>query len=513
MPLPQILSQLRKRPRQDPSSTTVGQLGSSSPIEIVHYDDMHPFPFAMDTQFPSEPYRSRHEDVKTAVHWGQRKLLLSEMQLLSHYAKSGVSYHIVYAGSAPGTHLGFLDEITNCMHTWELVDPGQFDRAVLGPRGNFQLRNEFFTNATAYGINAKRLSNLTGLRAVYEHIALDSTVSAKSEIHARLDAVIGHLDVARGTTDIPSIFEVPLELPTGLNTLCLVAMERKPLLFVSDIRSGSVELPNFEEHVAENMKAQQTWTEILQADFAMLKFRLPYTSKASGPGGAGAVASTLIDADGCTEYLGGDMVLPIWTRPTSTEGRLVVPRGAARKRYHVQHMEDQFFFFNSKLRENYHFNHILSPHRVFDGHFDSAAEVNCLREFCSFMDPRLAAPEMRGRLVAAVEVMSNRITEQLKLDFEGAIRRRDAVVLRQARLGLRNVTEDDDETAEVVIKSSSCGNPAAFVSWEAEARRMIERAASERLRPVWWGNVTIHASKAAGGGAWWRGVVMPSQLL
>lgn len=233
----------------------------------------------------------------------------------------------------------------------------------------------------------------------------------------------------------------------------------------------------------------------------MLKFRLPYTSKATGPGGAGAVASTLIDADGCVEYLGGDMVLPIWTRPTSTEGRLVVPRGAGRVRYNVQRIEDQFFFFNAKLRENYHFNHLLSPHRVLDNHFDGAAEVNCLKEFCTFMDPQLAAPEKKRDLIRAIDAMSTRITVQLKLDFEGAIRRRDAIVVKQARLGLGVVDEDggaqeegpstggvsEDTTGRAATKSPP---PPAFVSWEGEARKMIDQASKERLRPIWWGNLT-----------------------
>lgn len=170
-----MISMLRnkKRPRDDPaaanSSSTATALGSSYssstssssllPRTLYHFPSSAPFPVVMDeTTFPSESYRSRTSDIKTAIHWGQRKLMLSEIQLLSLYAKENVSYHIVYAGSAPGSHLGFLDDMFHKQkHTWELVDPGQFDRAVLGPRPNFLLRNEFFTNATAYGICANRL--------------------------------------------------------------------------------------------------------------------------------------------------------------------------------------------------------------------------------------------------------------------------------------------------------------------------------------------------------------------
>lgn len=511
-----IAALLRKRPREPTSSSTSKGLlsGGAGHQRVVHYDDSCPFPFCFDKDFPAEAYRSRHAEVKTAIHWGQRKLLLSEIQLLSHYAKRGVSYHIVYAGSAPGTHLGFLDELSDGMHTWELIDPGQFDRVVLGPRKNFCLRNEFFTNATAYGINANRLDRLPGLQRVYRWIALDSVEHERREIHERLAGIIGTLDVARGTTDIPSMYEPQLALPRGLNALCEVAMERRPLLFVSDIRTGSVALPNFEEHVVENMRAQQTWTEILQADFAMLKFRLPYTSKASGPGGAGATASALIEPDGCVEYLDGELVIPIWTRPTSTEGRLVVPRGAARKRYNVKHVEDQFFFLNAKLRELYHFNHILSPHDALDGHFDSAAEVNCLTEYCKFMDASLEAPEAKHRLVIAVRKMVDRITLQLKLDFAGAIRRRDAMILNQAMMGIpMTLQQDDDDGGSSALavsdaSSHSDKNSETFVSWEPEARRMIQEAADERLRVVWWKNVDCRGGGVLADAPVWRGTLL-----
>ncbi|ESL08272.1 hypothetical protein TRSC58_04028, partial [Trypanosoma rangeli SC58] len=245
---------------------------------VYHYPSSLPFPTVMDANFPAESYGSRSQDVKAAIHWGQRKLLLSEIQLLSLYARPNITYHIVYAGSAPGTHLAFLDDMFQRRHTWELVDPGQFDRPVLESRQNFTLRNEFFTNATAYGINARRLLEvLPGLGVIYRDVAVDRAGVAKKELHEQLQSIVGTIDVARGTEDIPSMYESRLDIPIGFELLCYVGMERtKPLLFVSDIRSGSVSLPNFEDHVAENMRAQECWCQILQGEYSMLKFRLPY---------------------------------------------------------------------------------------------------------------------------------------------------------------------------------------------------------------------------------------------
>lgn len=468
----------------------------------MHYPSTAPFPVTMPRGvFPQLPYTSRNKEVKTAVHWGQRKLLISEIQLLSIYAKKGVRYHIVYAGSAPGTHIAFLDDLFNSVHTWELVDPGKFDRPVLEHRPNFLLRNEFFTNQTAYGIFHTRLRTTPGLQSVYRFLTLDSVTHAQAEVQQNLQAIVGTLDVARGTEDIPSMYEAPLALPHGLLALCtVIATARAPLLFLSDIRTGCVRMPNFEDHVAENMRAQQCWTEILQADFAMLKFRLPYTYKAIGPGGKGGVVPSTtrhMDADGCCEYLGGDMVIPVWTRPTSTEGRLVVPCGAFRRAYKVQDVEDQFYFLNAKLREVVHFNHLLADDRVLDHRFDAAAEVHCLEMYCRqvMRDEDCADPKTLPREVRRV---SNRISSHLKLSFQAAIDRRDFFVLQQAAAGLveddRPGREDDDAQQQAPPAAAAAGSavsPGVAVpsSWEAEARRLNKLAFKERSRQLWWRNV------------------------
>ncbi|RNF26625.1 uncharacterized protein Tco025E_01417 [Trypanosoma conorhini] len=458
---------------------------------VYHYPSSLPFPTVMNADFPSESYRSRSQDVKAAIHWGQRKLLLSEIQLLSLYARPNIPYHIVYAGSAPGTHLAFLDDMFQSRHTWELVDPGRFDRSVLGGRANFLLRNEFFTNATAYGINARRLSEvLPGLGLVYRDVALGRASVAKKELHEQLQSIVGTIDVARGTEDIPSMYEPRLDIPFGFEILCYVGMERsKPLMFVSDIRSGSVSLPNFEDHVAENMRAQECWCQILQGEHSMLKFRLPYTHKKSGYGGKERkVKSSLIGADGTVKYLRGDILLPIWTRPTSTEGRLVVPQGAHQVPYNVTQVENQFFFFNAHVREAVHFNHILLPDEDLDHHYDAAAEINCLLAYLKFLHPetREAAVDVLRR---EVKHISASITAHLRVKFQDVIRRREYLVLKQARSG--QVEDEGDESDDEAVGAGGphCGEAQPRSSWEAVAKKIIQAAAKERARVVWMRNV------------------------
>ncbi|KAH9601833.1 mRNA methyltransferase-like [Trypanosoma melophagium] len=495
----------KKRPRDSDATNNKeakvdGLSTASASRTVYHYPSSLPFPCVMDAKFPAESYRSRSQEVKTAIHWGQRKLLLSEIQLLSLYASPNRSYHIVYAGSAPGTHLGFLDELFQCRHTWELIDPGKFDRPVLETRKNFSLRNEFFTNATAYGINARRLLEvLPGLGSVYREVAVDGVESAKNEIQIKLQNIVGTLDVARGTEDIPSMYEPKLNIPIGFELLSYVGMERnKPLFFVSDIRSGSVNLPNFEDHVAENMRAQECWCQILQGEYSMLKFRLPYTHKNIGLGEKRRrVISNLIGPDGTVKYLRGDILLPIWTRPTSTEGRLVVPRGAGQISYNVAHVENQFFFFNTHVREEVHFNHLLLPDEDLDHHYDAAAEVNCLLTYLKFLHPNLKDASI-GVLRSEIKRLSASITAHLRVTFQDVIRRREALVLKQASCGQfeEDGDESDNEGTDETPQNGTNVQPKQQeeqedkqISWVAVAKKMLVAATRERARVLWKSNV------------------------
>jgi len=60
---------------------------------------------------------------KTVVHWGQRKLLLSEIEFLTNYSTSGQI--VVYVGAAPGTHIYYLSTLFPRL-TFHLYDPVRF---------------------------------------------------------------------------------------------------------------------------------------------------------------------------------------------------------------------------------------------------------------------------------------------------------------------------------------------------------------------------------------------------
>lgn len=68
-------------------------------------------------------YHARKGEMRSTLHWGQRKLMLSEVEFLTLYAKAGTT--VLYAGAAPGTHLNSLSQLFPKV-TFECIDPARF---------------------------------------------------------------------------------------------------------------------------------------------------------------------------------------------------------------------------------------------------------------------------------------------------------------------------------------------------------------------------------------------------
>ena len=97
---------------------------------------------------PRKVYRSRiFEEGKKGkgVHWGQRKLLMNEIEMLVLHGRRAKV--VVYAGSAPGIHIRFLSQLFP-QHRFLLVDPRPFARDVQR-HPKIELRQEYFTDAMA----------------------------------------------------------------------------------------------------------------------------------------------------------------------------------------------------------------------------------------------------------------------------------------------------------------------------------------------------------------------------
>jgi cap2 methyltransferase len=88
-------------------------------------DPRHDIPFQRILQPGDErlPYKRRQGEVKTVIHWGQRKLLMSEIEFLTLYGTP--NRMVVYVGAAPGTHIAFLSNLFPELH-FHCVDPAPF---------------------------------------------------------------------------------------------------------------------------------------------------------------------------------------------------------------------------------------------------------------------------------------------------------------------------------------------------------------------------------------------------
>ena len=259
---------------------------------------------------PKMEYRSRKDEAKTVIHWGQRKLLMSEIEFLNMAPPpEGTRCVVIYAGAAPGTHVKVLSELFP-LHRFVLVDPAKFTVQTDGDR-----------IITRRALFSAELAN--ELKAEYEgwHV-----------------------------------------------------------LFVSDVRSTDYQRETKEENerrIKADMDAQALWHTVLRPFKSMLKFRLPYTA-------------------GTTQYLRGDIYLPVWGPVSTTECRLVVDTFADETLYDNTEHEQKMFHFNTVTRPAL-YHHTVTGEGL-DHCYDCTAEV------------RILEPHFRG---AAIGLFSKHISTSL----------------------------------------------------------------------------------------------------
>ena len=411
-------------------------------------------------------YQTRRGELKSAIHWGQRKLFLSELQLLvaafsdvrqlaglvDTSNKKGRIVHIVYPGAAPGSHLALLDDWFPGRLRWTLVDPNPCD-VKLSARRNFTLVEDYFTDSTALKLAEQRFvdAKLPALGQLYGHHFYQGLMHSGSD---RLQADKDRLQFKEhGVKSVDVNESVAATAPRGLALLANAALdERAPMLFVCDIRSGSVSMQenavsslfesaaHFEAHVQTDMLAQMQWVDLLLPSLSLLKFRLPYMEVLH------PVTKEVAHRhhEEATSYLAGRVLLPIWTRPTSSEGRLLVRCPRSRRLYNNRLYEDQCFFFNSVVRERIHFDHVLEGHRAsfLDHRYDASAEVNILEEYLNLgfakgphattaaADPK----QLTSGEAAAILAKSEEITSALGKSFLEASERLPRVMMEKAKL-------------------------------------------------------------------------------
>jgi cap2 methyltransferase len=116
------------------------QILASSKYQSIIAETM---PTVCTSSSPGVAYEYRKDDITSVLHWGQRKLLLTEIEFLSLYGH--LSKDVVYAGAAPGTHIAMLIELFPS-HRFHLYDPAPFSLDV---HENIRIHQELFTDDIA----------------------------------------------------------------------------------------------------------------------------------------------------------------------------------------------------------------------------------------------------------------------------------------------------------------------------------------------------------------------------
>jgi len=283
------------------------------------------------TNDPIREYFSRREEAKKTFGWGQRKLGLALIQFLTkHLDKTHLNPQIIYAGAATGENIRYaatLFKINGINPVFHLYDPRQF--------------------------------NIKG-DDVLIYDGDDSSITDK------ITFVLYTGDTHGWFSDQTAMKWRDIQQKTG------------QVYFLSDIRSVDDKKTTslqFEEGVWKDMKDQARWVTIINPVSAQLKFRLPYDLP----------DFTRQFPQGKIPYLAGIIYKGIYSKPTSTESRLVPVRNNEgkyfNKLYDFKDYESKMFYFNTTIKEKYKFINLLHPND--DHKFDPVFYPELLNDFNS----------------------------------------------------------------------------------------------------------------------------------
>ncbi|MDD4930601.1 MAG: hypothetical protein PHG66_00405 [Candidatus Colwellbacteria bacterium] len=170
-----------------------------------------------DKKLPKALYDMTYKN----IHWGQRKLHLSEVDFFMSYTNRKEKYTIVYAGAANGQHIPLLLKLFPNLE-FHLYDPAPFSPVVLS--------------------------------------------NPALKINPYKDSV---LPVGFFTDEVASNYT------STENLLFICDIRLAPSMKKSDPKYAAL----FEEKVDYDMTIQKDWVNIMKPKFSILKMRLPYHAK------------------------------------------------------------------------------------------------------------------------------------------------------------------------------------------------------------------------------------------
>lgn len=271
-----------------------------------------------------------------SVHWGQRKLLISEIEFFTMYLNRDIKNPLcIYVGAAPGNHIPLLSDMFPSLQ-FHLYDTNKF---AIKENDRIIIHNDFFTDDVA-----KTYAGQNNIFFISNIRSVDSKANVKK---ALLEFGITKFD--------------RYDKPEGPRDSIKKAKEK----------SSKIN----EDGIWNDMQMQQDWVLRINPIHALLKFRLPWPENEND--------------DRKVQYLRGIAFWQPWNGQTSTETRLK-PVKNSKNQYELADWDileyEQWCSYHNKVdREDTTYTNILtntndpilSPELLND--YDSTAEIYILK--------------------------------------------------------------------------------------------------------------------------------------
>lgn len=115
---------------------------------------------ASNPQIDKDILNKLNHDEKTVIHWGQRKLLISEIEFLTKHSFD--NQLVVYVGAAPGRHITYLSSLFPTL-VFHLYDPVKFD---IRPTDKIKIFQQLFTDVDVNKYVGKNILFISDIRSV-----------------------------------------------------------------------------------------------------------------------------------------------------------------------------------------------------------------------------------------------------------------------------------------------------------------------------------------------------------
>ncbi len=296
----------------------------STKEEKEQYKKQVPFAMQLTDSVPSLPYRRRADELKISLHWGQRKLLMTEIFFLAKF--SSLSKTILYAGSAPGTHIPFLLEIFP-KHKFILYDPRDFSPKLrpFEKSGRVEIYQEYMTDDVAKKFQNQDILFVSDIRTDPTEKGVHSDMLMQQQWHMIMNPLVSMFKFRLPYTKVSNASEVSTSI--------------KP-----DKKSGGDRVKDKVSGAAE-----------------------PYTGDINK-----------------YPYLDGEIFIQPWAPVTSTETRLLAYRFKGKsppmKEYNSTLYEAQMFRHSLITRQLQNFKHCVCGEGI-DYCWDCRAEIEILAMF------------------------------------------------------------------------------------------------------------------------------------